>query len=39
MIDYLMMYLAIFVLWPEISVKQQISFVIILKPYKHRYKS
>ena len=34
MLDYLRMYLAIFGLWPGIPVKQQISFVIIWKPYK-----
>ncbi len=37
MIDYLRMYLAIFGLWPGIPVKQQISFVIIRKPYIHSY--
>jgi len=33
MIDYLIMYLAIFSLWTRISGKQQISIVIIRKPY------
>jgi len=31
------MYLAIFGLWPGIPVKQQISFVIIRKPYIHSW--
>jgi hypothetical protein len=35
MIDYLRMYLAIFGFWPGIPLKQQISFVIIWKSYKH----